>query len=293
MCPICKNKNFVIVGNPVISLKAAEVIKKNYKVVKCLNCDFYFVNPPLELSESDWKYLYDNTYFVENSKWFLKKRKSDCKERITKAGRFTSNKIENFLDIGCGEGYSLIEAHNRGWNVYGIDITDHRMEDAKINDIKFINSDLINSKFPSDFFDIVYLDSVLEHVYNPSEYLSEIRRILKKGGILYVGVPNEDSLFNDVKKLFFKISGKKITEKIKPFQSPYHINGFNKQSLTFALTNSEYKIAELRNFANRLLFMREKLFSKEFMKLLLIFPIYLLAVPLRREAYLEAYAQKQ
>ena len=223
----------------------------------------------------------------------FKKRKSDSRERITKAAGFTSNRIENFLDIGCGEGYSLIEASNRGWNVYGIDITDHRMKDACINGIKFINSDLINSNLPSDFFDIIYLDSVLEHVYNPVEYLTEIKRILRKGGILYLGVPNEDSLFNDVRKIFYKITGKNITEKIKPFQSPYHINGFNKKSLAFGLTKAGFKIVELRNFANRLLFMREKPFTKDFLKLLLIFPIYLLAVPLRRESYLEAYVQKQ
>ncbi len=293
MCPICKSEYFIFVGNPFIGPKAEKVIKKDYKVVKCLNCNFYFINPTIELTEFDWKYLYDNTYFVENSKWFLKKRKSDSKERLENAAGYNSNKIENFLDIGCGEGYSLIEAHNRGWNVYGIDITDHRMKDARINDIKFINSDLINSKLPSDFFDIVYLDSVLEHVHNPSEYLIEIKRILKQGGILYLGVPNEDSLFNDARKIFYKLTGKNITEKIKPFQSPYHINGFNKKSLTFALINAGFKIAELRNFANRLLFMREKPFSKEFLKLLFVFPIYLFAIPIRREAYLEAYVQKK
>ncbi len=158
----------------------------------------------------------------------LKRGKLDSKERMNKAAGFTSNKIDNFLDIGCGEGYSLIEAKSRGWNVYGLDITDHRMETAKASSIKFINADLINSNLPSDFFDIIYLDSVLEHVYNPSDYLSEIKRILKKGGILYLGVPNEDSLFNDVRKILYKITRKNITEKIKPFQSPYHINGFNR-----------------------------------------------------------------
>jgi SAM-dependent methyltransferase len=293
MCPICKSENFIFIGNPLISNKAQKVIKKDYKVVKCLKCSFYFVNPPLELSESDWKYLYDETYFVENSKWFINKRKLDCKERITKSAGFTSNKIDNFLDIGCGEGYSLIEAKSKGWNVFGIDITDHRMESAKTSDIKFIKADLINSNLPSDYFDVVYLDSVLEHVYNPSEYLLEIKRVLKKGGILYLGVPNEDSLFNDVRKILYKITGKNITEKIKPFQSPYHINGFNKSSLTFALNNAGFNITKLRNFANRLLFMREKPFSKDFFKLLFVFPIYLLAVPFRREAYLEAYVQKQ
>ncbi len=57
MCPICKSENFIFVGNPSISNKAQKVIKKDYKVVKCLKCSFYFVNPPLEFSESDWKYL--------------------------------------------------------------------------------------------------------------------------------------------------------------------------------------------------------------------------------------------
>lgn len=292
MCPICESENFIFLGNPLISGKAAKVIKKDYKVVKCQHCSFYFINPPLELTESDWRYLYDNNYFVENSKWFTKKRKIDSKERILKAAQFNKNDIKTFLDIGCGEGYSLIEAADKGWNVYGVDITDHRNELAKSKNISFINSDLINSKLPSDFFDIVYLDSVLEHVYNPSDYLSEIRRILKKGGILYLGVPNEDSLFNDFRKIYYKITGRKITEKIKPFQSPYHINGFNKKSLTFAITKAGFKITEIRNFANRLLFMREKPFTKDFFKLLLIFPIYLLAVPLRRESYLEAYVQK-
>ena len=292
MCPICKSENFIFVGNPSISNKAQKVIKEDYKVVRCLNCNFYFVNPPIEFSEFDWKYLYDNTYFGEKSNWYTKKRKLDSKERLKKASGFTSNKIENFLDIGCGEGYSLIEAMSRGWNVYGLDITDHRIENAKASSIKFINSDLINSNLPSNFFDIIYIDSVLEHVYNPSDYLSEIKRILKKGGILYLGVPNEDSLFNDVRKIIYKITRKNITEKIKPFQSPYHINGFNKSSLTFALNITGFKIMEFRNFASRVEFMKVKPLTKEFFQLLLVFPIYLLAVPLQREVYLEAYVQK-
>ena len=63
MCPICKSENFIFVGNPSISNKAQKVIKKDYKVVKCLNCNFYFVNPPIEFSEFDWKYLYDEHLF--------------------------------------------------------------------------------------------------------------------------------------------------------------------------------------------------------------------------------------
>ena len=61
MCPICKSENFIFVGNPFISSKAEKIIQKDYKVVKCLDCNFYFINPAIELTDWDWKYLYDNT----------------------------------------------------------------------------------------------------------------------------------------------------------------------------------------------------------------------------------------
>ena len=292
MCPICKSKDIYIVGNPSIGIKATKIINKDYKVVKCNNCSFYFVDPKIDFTENDWKYLYDENYFVEKSNWYTKKRKNDSKKRLDKISKFTSKRIKNFLDIGCGEGYSLIEAEGRGWNAYGVDITDHRIDKARESNIRFINSDLMSSNLHDNYFDAVYLDSVLEHVINPIEYLKEIFRILKKGGILYLGVPNEDSLFNDVRNIAYKFTKKKITEKIKPFQSPFHINGFNKNSLKFSLQKTGFNIVKLRNFACRVEFMKAKPFTKEYLVLLSILPIYLLAVPLRREVYLEAYVQK-
>ena len=292
MCPICQGKDFRVIGYPSISLKAEKIIRKDYKVVKCNNCDLYFVDPKIDFSEDEWKFLYDENYFGEKSDWYTKKRKIDSKKRLANIAQYAGNKIEHFLDIGCGEGYSLIEAESKGWNAYGLDITDHRIADAKTNTIKFINCDLHSSKLQSDFFDAVYLDSVLEHVVNPMEYLKEIFRILKDGGILYLGVPNEDSLFNDIRKIAYQVSNKNVTEKIKPFQSPYHINGFNTGSLKFSLEKAGFKVVKLRNFACRVEFMKSKPLTKEYLLLLSILPVYLLAVPLRREAYLEAYVQK-
>ncbi len=248
MCPICQSNDFCIIGNPFISLKAEKIIRRDYKVVKCSNCDLYYVDPKIDFSDDEWKYLYDENYFGEKSDWYTKKRKIDSKNRLENIKQYAGDKIENFLDIGCGEGYSLIEAESRGWNAYGIDITDHRITNAKKETIKFINNDLHHSRLQSDFFDAVYLDSVLEHVVNPIEYLMEIFRILKKGGMLYLGVPNEDSLFNDIRKIAYQISSKNLTEKIKPFQSPYHINGFTKGSLNYGLQKTGFKSCKTEKF---------------------------------------------
>lgn len=43
--------------------------------------------------------------------------------------------------------------------------------------------------FPAESFDSVFCSQVLEHVFNPDEFLEEIRRILKPGGQFLLTVP--------------------------------------------------------------------------------------------------------
>ena len=45
--------------------------------------------------------------------------------------RYSDIQIKTFLDIGCGEGYMLLNALGRGWNAYGIDIADNRILAAR------------------------------------------------------------------------------------------------------------------------------------------------------------------
>ena len=261
-------------------------------VVKCKNCNTYFVSPSIDLTNEGWKFLYDENYFPQMSKWYEKNRAKDRKERFDKLALFFNKTVNNFLDVGCGEGHCLVEAEKRGWKSHGVDISDHRIEMAKNNTIQFKNSTLTQSNYPDNHFDIIYLDSVLEHVLNPLDYLNEIRRILKKGGLLYIGVPNEDSLLNDFKKVFYWISRNKVAAKLKPFETPYHVVGFNEKSIKFALSLAHFDIREIRNFACRYEFMRAKPFSKAFFHALALFPIYILAILFRKEVYLEVYAQK-
>lgn len=292
MCPICNSKNYKIIGPAYLGAKASKLTKREYDVVQCLSCQLYYVNPLIEFDENDWRFLYDENYFAPMSNWYYKNRQKDREKRFDKLKFYFNNEVKNFLDVGCGEGYCLIEAEERGWRAYGIDIVDNRIYEAKKKSIEFSKGTLFDKKYPDDFFDIIYVDSVLEHVVNPGEYLSEIRRILSKGGVVYIGVPNEDSLLNDIKKIFYMLSGDKKSSKIKPFESPYHVIGFNKNSLSNALTAHGLIIKELRNFACRLEFMKNKFLSKNYFHSLALLPIYLAAVPMRKEVYLEIYAQK-
>lgn len=293
MCPICKCVNTSFIGIPKVTSKAAKIIRHEYRIVMCNKCMIYYVDPCIDLTLDEWKYLYDENYFPQMSTWYEKNREKERIERFNNLENFVSKGEKKFLDVGCGEGHCLIEAVRRGWKVYGIDITDNRIERARNEAIKFFHLDLVDCQFQENFFDIIYLDSVLEHVINTLEYLLEIKRILKKGGVLYIGIPYEDSLLNDIKKSIYLFKASKLSPKLKPFEAPYHVVGFNKRAIQFALEMVQLDIKRIRNFACRLEFLKAKPFSKTFFHSLLLLPIYLLAVPFKKEVYLEVYAQNK
>jgi SAM-dependent methyltransferase len=293
MCPVCNESQFNVIGKPRIGIKAGRVVKKDYKIVECDKCGFYYLYPKLELTAEEWQILYDLEYFTPINNWHLMRRKRDLKKRFNKMQSLSDQKEIKYLDVGAGEGYGLIEAVDRGWETYGIDITDHRISDAKNIKIQFKQAELIHANFPHNHFNFIYVDSVLEHVPNPMEQLKELNRILSPGGIVYIGVPNENSLFTIIQQIVFNFSGRAgESSRLKPFASPYHIGGFTRNSLKLAIQKSGLSIMKLRNFASKSDILCTKFLSRDFLVSAFYLPISIVAYPLRMEIYFEAYLTK-
>jgi 2-polyprenyl-3-methyl-5-hydroxy-6-metoxy-1,4-benzoquinol methylase len=294
-CPVCGNNKSILLGIPLLNALSKKIAKTDYKVVQCTNCDLYFVSPKLNFSKEEWQALYNSHYFVENTKWLENKRKIDLHTRLDRLNSYIYPKNEiNFLDIGCGQGYGLIQSLARGWNTTGLDIRDNRVEAAKIIDINFNLSDLTNTELKDNSFDIIYLDSVLEHVLNPLEYLEKIKNLLKSGGVAYIGVPNEDSFLNDIRKLASLLgANKKKSAKLKPLDSPYHIIGFNRTSLKYIINKSGLNQLYFRNFSRKMEFLSFRLYDKEFWIGILLVPIEIGGMILRKDIYFEVILQKQ
>ena len=103
-------------------------------------------------------------------------------------------KNKRFLDVGSGSGQFLYEMKQFGMDIYGVEPSDFDEKTAKEKKLNILKSDLIKANYPSNYFDIITFNHVLEHVNNPLKTIKEIHRILKKDGALIIGVPNSNSL---------------------------------------------------------------------------------------------------
>lgn len=106
-------------------------------------------------------------------------------------------KDKNVLDVGCGAGgKSMYYLKLGAKKVVGIDIVErYREESAALmrsvgaEGFEFRVEDAAATSFESETFDTIIMNDSMEHVDKPEAVLCEMRRILKKGGRLYVNFP--------------------------------------------------------------------------------------------------------
>lgn len=134
------------------------------------------------------KYLYQDLYILEDTHWWHK-AKRNIVSQLLKSYVVNKGKPLKILDIGCGAGKNL-ESLSRFGETFGIDNSPEAIKFCKkrklANQVYLRNSD--NTKFPNNYFDIVVLLDVLEHV-DEKPTLVEINRILKPNGLLILTVP--------------------------------------------------------------------------------------------------------
>ncbi len=99
------------------------------------------------------------------------------------------------LDVGCGDGRRLAEMKKRGWDVLGLETNSAA---AAVGRDTYGVSVLIGTlealNLPSESFDAVIANHVIEHVFDPISFLIQCYRVLKPGGRLVIITPNSEGL---------------------------------------------------------------------------------------------------
>lgn len=100
----------------------------------------------------------------------------------------------SFLDIGCSVGYLLDEARTAGFNkTIGVELNKGASDIARKNGHQVHSEPIDNIDFGPDKFDAISFNHVLEHIFEFKPFLSKIKELLKKDGVIYCGAPNYES----------------------------------------------------------------------------------------------------
>jgi 2-polyprenyl-3-methyl-5-hydroxy-6-metoxy-1,4-benzoquinol methylase len=153
----------------------------------------------------------------------------------------TLSKGMRVLDIGCAYGYFLKLCDEVGCETYGIDISKYAINHAKKETKAKLFLHDVNKGLPmftNDFFDLVTMFDVIEHLTSPFLTLKELHRVLKPGGWLVITTPNLNSIERYLKKLFGK------EKEWHGYYDKTHLYLFTPVSLNFLVERSGFKIVK-------------------------------------------------
>lgn len=99
---------------------------------------------------------------------------------------------DKILDAGCGAGRDVQYLSEEGFEVTGIDMSKNLIKESlkRFKDGDFRLMDFRNPKFRNGFFNGIWFHGSFCHVKkkNALQTLLNLKKVLKKGGILYVGL---------------------------------------------------------------------------------------------------------
>lgn len=158
---------------------------------RCSSCGSVFMNPMPSVDDLVGLYPDDYYSYQPPSRPGLKKRLSNLilqHPRKTHLPEFPCP--GTMVDVDCGAGHYLFEMRQRGWTVYGSELSKAAAEAGAKAGLDIRSGELTEAGFAPRMFDFVRSNHSLEHIPNPDAILQEMRRILKDNGKLFIGVPN-------------------------------------------------------------------------------------------------------
>ncbi len=237
-CPLCQSNQTVKVFSALNTHgRHFWDDKEHFDLKRCLDCEVIYISG-LTINDEYYRKYYPPEYyngdktcaFLGHFLVMFSRRFFKSKEKlILRALNRRKNEKIHILDIGCGRGDFLNSLSDR-FEKYGIEINPQGYEACLKQQVHVYNRDLKTLALNAGFFDCVTLWHVIEHLTEPVETLREIRRILKKDGVLVIATPNAGSLgFRLGKNLWFHLD------------SPRHLLLFGEKGIKLLLNKAGFK----------------------------------------------------
>lgn len=130
--------------------------------------------------------------------------KNNLLEHLARYRLVKDYRNDKVLDIGCGTGVGSNLLAQSFKKVYGVDISADAIAYGKKywkrKNISFLVGSGTDIPFPNNTFDVVAAFEVIEHIEHWEDFLSEVKRVTKNGGKIYLSTPNKDIYSPGTKK---------------------------------------------------------------------------------------------
>lgn len=213
-------------------------------IARCKDCSLIYVTPRLKNPEG--AYWGDAEKYFKEARLIFEGKASHHRDPNYRDDLKLIHKykpVGNFLDVGTNMGFFLRNAKKwSGWSLYGVEPSPSLSEMArKYFGLNVKTSFLEDAGFENEFFDVVTMTDVFEHISEPGRMLADVHRILKPDGILFIKVPN--GLFNMFKFYMAKLTGRLGYYDI--FDSYEHVVHYSDQTLRQMLQKYRFKVIKV------------------------------------------------
>lgn len=143
----------------------------------------------------------------------------------------------SLLDLGCGPGFLVERAIERGWDAYGVEFSPVASDEARkrIGEGRVVAGPFERVQMPRTEFDAITLFDFLEHVSDPGATLDRARALLRPGGALMLTTPF-------VGGFSYYLMGRRWSQ----FKEE-HLQYFSRRSLSAALDRAGFEVLSLRS----------------------------------------------
>lgn len=259
-CPVCSSKNHTVLHSAkhddpgfLDFIKFEKYYSKSFydsyntgilkelvfNLAECNNCHFVYLKEVLnkagmgllynewldeELLKEHYRQIeypvYHETLLKLVKKYFRKKEKISV------------------MDFGAGYGNFCSIATKLGFSTYAYDLSDDKNDHMDNMGVTIIG----NFDKYQNFFDLIWVNQVLEHLSDPGEVLKKLLVCLKEDGLAFVAVPDAKNI-----KAIFQAEG--LSNRFFKLISPHqHINAFSNSTLKLLGINAGFKPLSLFDF---------------------------------------------
>jgi len=231
-CPICGNSKKQLIYTQNFSQISEGSLFSGYDVVTCDLCGFGFADNIPAQEKFDRYYKEMSKYEHEHQGGQISPSTQETYDSIVRQIKpFLTNDQVRIVDVGCATGGLLATFQTNGYrNILGIDPSPSCSRTAqKLYGIRVENQPVSEIPDFESMFDLVILNSVLEHIRDLDDSLEAMRNLLKPGGLIWIEVPDV-TRFAELTSVAFQQF------------SMEHINFFSSTSLTNVMRKNGFEV---------------------------------------------------